>query len=249
MTSVERQWFQLTAHQRPSVGDMKTSAIGIDHMGWLVCDGRALNIVDFPQLYNVIGTSFGSNSATTFKLPNPAGRVPGFVGSGLDLTTRVLGDAVGEETHTLTINEMPSHTHGSADVTGNTNGNGFTTLNGAHNHGITDPGHAHSYFNQPNVHSVTTIAGTDSADNGNVNQTTGSSTTGITVNSNSDHQHQIFNTGGGAAHNNMQPTLFVGNMFIYCGRPFYGSNAITPTFPYTEGIYVNSTAAPGSNLA
>ena len=139
MTSVERNWFQLTAHQRPSVGDMKTSAIGIDHMGWLVCDGRALNIVDFPQLYNVIGRSFGSNTAADFKLPAPAGRVPGFVGAGAGLTARALGSNTGTETHTLTINEMPAHTHGSSNVSGNTNGNGITDLSGAHTHsGTTD---------------------------------------------------------------------------------------------------------------
>jgi microcystin-dependent protein len=241
MTSVQRQWFNLMAHQRPVVGDTKTSAIGIDHMGWLICDGRALNISEFPQLYNVIGTSFGSNSSSDFKLPNPAGRVPGFVGSGSGLTTRALGDSVGEETHTLIIEEMPAHKHGSVDVSGNTNGNGFTTTNGAHVH--TGTTNASGFATTSvNVNNLTTQI--DVADNGG-----GGHTHTFTTNSAGDHNHQMGSTGGGLEHNNMQPTLFVGNMFIYCGRPFYGSNAITPTYPYTSGIYVQSTAAPGSNLA
>lgn len=247
MTSVERHWFELTAHQRPSVGDMKTSAIGIDHMGWLFCDGRALLISEFPQLYNVIGKSFGSSAANNFYLPAPAGRVPGFVGAGAGLTTRALGDAVGAETHTLTIAQMPAHKHGSVDVSGNTNGDGFTDLSGVHTHGITDPGHAHSYNS---VAAALATSGGGPDDNTELgSNTTGSSTTGITINANGLHQHAIGSTGGGQAHNNIQPTLFLGNMFIYSGRPFYGSNAITPTAPYTAGIYVQSTASPGSNLA
>lgn len=235
-------WFQLTAHQRPSVGDMKTSALGIDHMGWLVCDGRALNIVDFPQLYNVIGRSFGSNTVNDFFLPNPAGRVPGFVGAGSGLTTRALGSNVGAETHTLTIAEMPAHKHGSVDVTGNTNGDGVTGSY-THNHG----GQTSGLIGGTNiVNSLENVYNSLSPLNAVVNAGEGTHDHSI---SSDTHNHSIGSTGGGSNHNNMQPTLFVGNMFIYSGRPFYGSNAITPTFPYTAGIYSQSSSAPINNLA
>lgn len=239
MTSVCSQWFQLTAHQRPSIGDMKTSALGIDHMGWLVCDGRALNIVDFPMLFNVIGHSFGSNTSADFFLPNPAGRVPGFVGSGAGLTTRTLGSNVGEETHTLTIAEMPAHTHGSVDVSGNTNGNGVT---GNTSLDLTQTSLVSS-INVGTGNNGINVAGTATVVTSVTAQNVDPS---ITPN---PHNHTIGSTGGGTAHNNMQPTLFVGNMFIYCGNPFYGSNAVTPVFPFTEGIFSKSTASPGSNLA
>lgn len=198
MTSRNRDYGTLSAHQKPTVGDTKMSVVGLDHIGWLLCDGRLLNVKDFYFLFSIIQYSFGGSGAQ-FNLPNPAGRVPGVIGSGAGLTPRALAASVGEETHVLTIPEMPTH-----------------------NHGVTDPGHTHSYFNQPNdVSPAVSLTTTAVADNVNVNQTTGSSTTGITIQ----------NTGGSQAHNNMQPTLFMGNMYIYSGKPNVG------TFPNTSYNY------------
>jgi microcystin-dependent protein len=75
---------------------------------------------------------------------------------------------------------------------------------------------------------------TETADNVDVGQTTGSSTTGITINSAGAHQHTIKTQGGNQPHNNMQPTIFVGNMFIYTGKPTYGKYPlpIPQTSPY-----------------
>ena len=76
----------------------------------------------------------------------------------------------------------------------------------SHSHGITDPGHTHSYVNNTNDQNTdNAFASETAADQADLSATTGSSTTGITVN----------NTGGGGAHNNMQPTIFVSNIFIY----------------------------------
>lgn len=164
------------------VGDLKHSIQTDDHEGWYICDGRSLSRTDFPDLFAVIGTAFGSNDSETFKLPDSQGRVLGGIGSGSGLTTRNLGDKVGEETHTQTIAEMPSH-----------------------NHTINDPGHAHSYVNNTNDQGVNTLTTqNDAADNADLSGTTGTSTTGITIN----------NRGGGQAFNVMQPTIFIGNVFI-----------------------------------
>ena len=68
---------------------------------------------------------------------------------------------------------MPAHNH-----------NGLTQSAGTHTHTITDPGHTHSYVNQPNTQNTDNAFATESAaDNSSVGQTTGSSLTGITVNS------------------------------------------------------------------
>lgn len=167
-----------------SIGDLKQSTRSTDHYGWLICNGQAISRTEYSELFAIIGTAFGvGDGSTTFNVPDARGRVIGTIGTGTGLTARTLGQSTGAETHTLTTSEMPSHSHS-----------------------ITDPGHTHSYVNNvnnANVNNLTTQDGV--ADDADLVQTTGSSTTGITINS----------TGGGGAHNNMQPTLFAANVFIY----------------------------------
>jgi len=166
-----------------NVGDIKYSIRTSDHQGWIVCDGRSLSRSVYAELFAIIGTTYGNDDSTTFKLPDCRGRVLGAIGSGTGLTTRSAGTLLGTETHTLTIAEMPSHSHG-----------------------ITDPGHSHSYVNNTNDQNTdNAFASETAADQADLVQTTGTSTTGITIN----------NTGGGNAHNNMQPTAFLGNVFVF----------------------------------
>jgi len=167
------------------VGDIKMSVYNGDFYGWLKCDGRSLSRTTYADLFAVISTSFGSADGDSFNLPDCRGRVLGGLGQGSGLTNRTLGNTVGAETHTLTTAEMPSH-----------------------NHEITDPGHTHTYVNQVGDQNTDNAFSTETAaDQFDYSQTTGSSTTGITVN----------NAGGGNAHNNMQPTLFISHVYIYSG--------------------------------
>lgn len=258
MTATLRSPFNLSAHLRPTVGDQKMTFAAVDHMGWLLCNGRTLPISQFGLLFNVIGYTFGG-SGDSFKLPDFRGAVPGMAGrpnsNQFDQTvnnvTYALGDTAGEQRHMLTIGEMPAHTHGSVDATGNDNGNGFTTISGEHVHtGTTDISGSHDHGGNTgpggyaaSSHNVAvSFTTTDTADD------TGSHTHPIspdgahahpfTTDISGNHQHQIFDTGGNYYHNNMQPTLFAGNMFIYCGRN------MDAYFPYT---WVNSGSEPAYN--
>lgn len=240
MTSYCRERLTFTAHQRPTVGDTKMSVIHNDHLGWLMCNGRALSVSDYYLLFRVIGYSFGG-ADDTFYLPNAAGRVPGVIGTGTDINsstfTVALGASIGEYEHTLSIAEMPAHKHGPVDVTGNTNGTGFTDLSGAHTHTINDPGHNHTLGDIPDgTQTIAALGGgsTTAADEVRYTGTTSSSSTGISINSNGLHAHAIGSTGGDLAHNNVQPMIGLGNMFIYCGKTMYPMEG----FPYTIGTNI-----------
>lgn len=72
---------------------------------WLYCDGNSLSRSDYPELFAVIGTTYGAADGTHFNLPDLRNRVP--MGTG----TNTLGTTLGEAAHTLTSAEIPSHFH------------------------------------------------------------------------------------------------------------------------------------------
>lgn len=80
--------------------------------GWLICNGSTVSRTTYASLFSVIGVSWGvGDGSTTFGLPDLQGRVAVGSGAGTGLTARTLAGSGGEETHLLTIAEMPSHTH------------------------------------------------------------------------------------------------------------------------------------------
>lgn len=94
------------------IGEMILWAGGVSpDENWLICDGRSLSVTDYPDLYVVIGTTYGSSGAGFFNLPDMRDKIPMGVGS------RTRGTTLGEDTHTLTTGEMPAHTHSEGTTT------------------------------------------------------------------------------------------------------------------------------------
>lgn len=197
----------LSASTVAAVGDYKYSARTADFDGWLLCDGRAVYRDAYPDLFQIIGTNFGSgNGTTTFNLPDGRGRVTGVIGTGSGLTARSLGNSVGAETHTLTTSQIPSHSH-----------TGTVDSNGSHVHTYVD-----AYFAEntgTGASQYGTKAATDTDNTFFYRTADGSYSTtpsGINTSTAGDHTHTFTTdgTGSGQSHNNMQPTLFIGNLFI-----------------------------------
>jgi len=90
----------------PYLGEVRVFSFGFVPRGWAACNGQVLQVSRYQALFAVIGNAFGGDGRTTFALPALNGRAPVHPGGGI---TR--GQALGEEKHTLSIAELPTHTH------------------------------------------------------------------------------------------------------------------------------------------
>lgn len=80
--------------------------------GWALCNGQLLPISQNTALFSILGTTYGGDGKSTFGLPDLRQRIPMHAGSGPGLTPRDLGEQGGEEAAGLTLQQMPSHSHG-----------------------------------------------------------------------------------------------------------------------------------------
>lgn len=98
--------------------------------GWLMCDGQEVLITTYNKLYTRIGATYGAASDGYFKLPDLRSKFPLGAGDGVgvDLSNRVLAATGGEENHTLTVDEMPAHTHSYIAQSGTQNINQYAAV-------------------------------------------------------------------------------------------------------------------------
>ncbi|MBY0113150.1 MAG: tail fiber protein [Phycisphaerales bacterium] len=95
----------------PYVGEIMLFAGNFAPRGWVECDGRLLDIATYDLLFNVIGTTYGGDGFDNFAVPDLRGRCIISQGTGLGLSTRVIGQLLGEPSTTLNVNQIPVHTH------------------------------------------------------------------------------------------------------------------------------------------
>ena len=90
----------------PYLSEIKLFAFAFPPKGWALCQGQLLPISQYDVLFNLIGTTYGGDGQNTFALPNLASRIPYHQGSGY-----VLGQQGGAEDVTLTVSQIPQHSH------------------------------------------------------------------------------------------------------------------------------------------
>lgn len=90
----------------PFLSEIRIVSFGFAPKSWALCNGQLLPINQNQALFSLLGTTFGGNGQTNFALPDLRGRIPIHVGSG-----HTLGERAGEQAHTLSIAELPTHTH------------------------------------------------------------------------------------------------------------------------------------------
>jgi microcystin-dependent protein len=95
----------------PYLGQLMIVPYNFAPMGWALCQGQLLSISQNTALFSLLGTFYGGDGITTFALPDLRGRAPIGVGQGPSLQPYNQGETGGEETVTLTLSQIPNHSH------------------------------------------------------------------------------------------------------------------------------------------
>ncbi|MFD2530003.1 tail fiber protein [Polaribacter marinaquae] len=181
----------------PLLGSISMFAGNFAPRGWALCQGQLLSIAQNSALFSILGTTYGGDGRTSFALPDLRGRAPVSSGRGPGLSDRRLGSRSGQEVHTLTTLEMPSHNH----LTSNTAADQHVLLSTAP--AVNETPAAGDIPAAPQFGSglnTTKVKAFGPPTNGNVvNGQTLSNNAGLTV----------LNNGGSQPHNNMQPYLTI----------------------------------------
>jgi microcystin-dependent protein len=91
---------------QPYVGEIRMFAGNFAPVGWMFCEGQLLPISENETLFQLIGTTYGGDGESTFALPDLRGRIPIHQGNGF-----ILAETGGAEEITLTVNQIPAHSH------------------------------------------------------------------------------------------------------------------------------------------
>ncbi len=126
---------------QPYVGEIRMFAGNFAPAGWMFCEGQLLPISEYETLFNLIGTTYGGDGQSTFALPDLRGRIPMHSGNGF-----TLAETGGVETVTLTVSQIPAHSHPFVATTNN------STANSVSNNFLSQPPVILEYFqNAPSV--------------------------------------------------------------------------------------------------
>jgi len=120
----------------PFIGQLMCVGFNFAPKGWALCQGQLMSISQNTALFSLLGTMYGGDGVTTFGLPDLRGRVPNSFGQGPGLQNYAQGQKAGSESVTLTIQEIPGHSHSagcsSSDPSDTTPVNGVPAAGGSY---------------------------------------------------------------------------------------------------------------------
>jgi microcystin-dependent protein len=90
----------------PFLAEIRIMSFGFAPKGWALCNGQLMQINQNQALFSLLGTTYGGDGRVTFGLPDLQGRAPIHMGAG-----HTEGERGGEQGHTLSISEIPTHVH------------------------------------------------------------------------------------------------------------------------------------------
>lgn len=192
------------------VGTIMAFAGAVAPDGWLLCDGQAISRVDYADLFALVDLTYGfGNGSTTFNIPDLRGRVAVGRSTG-DSNFDFLGEWGGESDHELTVSELASHSHTQ---------NSHTHQQDSHNH--TQDAHQHNVIMK--FRTATVSANSDNPESGDGSVGTGpivvtdlaTASNQATTATNQSTTATNNNSGGGSAHNNLQPYVTLNYIIKY----------------------------------
>jgi microcystin-dependent protein len=98
----------------PFMSEIRLMSFSFPPRGWALCNGQLLPINQNQALFSLLGTTYGGDGRVNFALPNFQGRTPIHVGAG-----NTLGQVGGAQNHTVSVAELPTHTHRLSAASGN----------------------------------------------------------------------------------------------------------------------------------
>lgn len=138
----------------PYLGEIRIFAGNFAPKGWALCNGQLLSINQNQALFSLLGTTYGGDGQTNFALPDFRGRTAMSVGNGYNL-----GERRGEEAHTLTSAELPTHTHALINllITGKGNNAAGDKDTPAANYYAKNPARGNEFNTQSNAQGATIV--------------------------------------------------------------------------------------------
>ena len=138
----------------PFLSEIRMMSFNFAPKGWAMCNGQLLPINQNQALFSLLGTTFGGDGRVNFSLPDLRSRTPMHVGEG-----HTLGEKGGEQAHTLSIAELPTHVH-TLNASGTQGNNQFPNFSNVGNLLAQDPGNAYAPPNSLQAFNAASIGNT-----------------------------------------------------------------------------------------